>query len=405
MTTLIVQPQQTSLQGSIELPGDKSISHRAVMLAALAEGTSQISRWLPAGDTQATLEVIRDLGVDVSVTRAEPGSWDIEVIGRGLHGWRAPAGALNCRNAGTCMRLLAGILAGQSFATVLDGSVQLRGRPMARIINPLQQMGAAIAAEEQRAPLHISPAPLRAMRYELPLPSAQVKSAILLAGLYAAGRTQVYEPGPARDHSERMLQAMGAPLHSEGGWITVNGPVPALKPLEMAVPGDISSAAFPLVAAALVPDSTIRLENVGVNWTRTGLVEILSSMGAAVDTGHLRTSGGEPLADLMVGQAPLAAIEVSGDVVVRAIDELPVWAVAATQAQGSSRLRDAAELRVKEVDRISRVAGELRKLGAQIEEHPDGMTVHGPAHLQGAPVDSHGDPRLGMALAVAALVA
>lgn len=407
MNTLLVYPQEKPLKGMASVPGDKSISHRTVMLAALANGSSHISNWLPAGDTIATLDAMQDLGVQIGVDRHSDQAWSLIVEGRGLFGLREPRGSLDCRNAGTSLRLLAGIMAGQPFATVLDGSPQLRQRPMERIINPLTQMGARITADNGRAPLSIKPAGLKGIHYVMPIASAQVKSAILLAGLYAAGETQVVQPGPARDHTERMLQAMGVPVRIDDNTITLESmdeDERSLTELDLSVPGDLSSAAFLLVAATIVPHSSITIEGVGFNDTRTGILEVLSSMGAQIQKSNLHFSGGERIADLEIQFDELHGTEVGGELVVRAIDELPVWAVAASQATGVSLLRDAAELRVKEVDRIHLLAGELRKMGVFLEEHPDGFTVKGPSRLQGADVDSHGDHRLGMALAIAGLV-
>ncbi|HSH02164.1 MAG TPA: 3-phosphoshikimate 1-carboxyvinyltransferase [Anaerolineae bacterium] len=400
---LLVYPQKGPLRGTVTVPSDKSISHRAVMFAAIAEGTSYIRNWLPAGDTLATLAAVRGLGVTIRVTREEAQEWDLEIEGRGLRGLRAPEGALDCRNAGTCMRLLAGLLAGQSFGTVLDGSAQLRARPMGRIIGPLAGMGAGITAVDNRAPLTIAPATLRGTRYEMPVASAQVKSALLLAGLYADGPTQVYEPGPARDHTERMLTAMGVTIRNEAGWITLDPPTEPLKPLDMTVPGDISSAAFPLVAALIVPHSDIVIEGVGLNQTRTGILDMVKGMGANIEISNQHQSGGEEVGDLRVRFDELHSTAVAGATVVRGIDEFPIWAVAATQAADSSHVREAHELRVKEVDRITMLAQELRKLGADIDEVEDGFTVNGPVRLYSNEVDSHGDHRLGMAMAVAGL--
>jgi 3-phosphoshikimate 1-carboxyvinyltransferase len=304
------------------------------------------------------------------------------------------------------MRLMAGILAGQRFGTTLDGSEQLRKRPMRRITGPLSQMGANINATDGRAPLRIEPASLQGIRYEMPVASAQVKSAILLAGLYAGGDVSVCQPGPARDHTERMLAAMGVPLHEAEGWITLPFVKErSLAPLEMRVPADISSAAFLLVAACIVPHSKVTLTAIGMNETRTGIVEMLAQMGAQVARGNDATSGGEPVADLSVTFDEMHAAEIGGEVVVRGIDEFPILTVAATQAAGTTVVSDAAELRVKEVDRISMLAGEMRKMGAEMIEKADGFTLEGPIRLRGAVVDSHDDHRLGMALAVAALAA
>lgn len=413
MTNLVVRPQRTPLSGSVTVPGDKSISHRAVMLGALAQGTSYIRRWLPAGDTIATLEIMRALGVEIDVDRGSDLAWDLTIHGRGLAGLQKPGSALDCRNAGTCMRLLAGIMAGQAFSVTLDGSQQLRQRPMGRIIRPLRQMGAQVEAADDRAPLHFQPAALSAIDYRLPVASAQVKSAILLAALQAQGMTRVMEPGPTRDHTERLLEAMGMTIEKHGQWLSLSfaGDQASdikdrtLRPLDLDVPGDLSSAAFLLVAASITPHSRITIQDVGQNPTRTGLQDILQTMGAGLQAAGRRLTGGEPMADLAVAFDELHATEVSGDTVVRAIDEFPIWAVAATQAAGQSRLHDAAELRVKEVDRISLLAGELKKMGAQIVEYSDGMAISGPTRLKGARVGSHGDHRLGMALAVAGLVA
>ncbi len=408
MPDLLVHPQKTPLAGTITVPGDKSISHRAVMLAALAEGVSVITNWLPAGDTLATLAAAQALGVPIAVEQRSPTAWALAVEGRGLHGLQAPAGPLECRNAGTCIRLMAGLMAGQRFPSVLDGSEQLRRRPMRRVTEPLRQMGADIEDSDGRAPLSIRPGRLRGIEFQMAIASAQVKSALLLAGLYADNETRIRQPGPARDHTERMLRAMGVPVEVGGNVVTLpatdNGGW-RLRPLELTVPADFSSAAFPLVAAAIVPRSRVTIANVGANDTRTGLLDILAAMGARFEVANARISGGEPLADLVVSFDELHSATAGGELVVRAIDEFPVWAVAATQAAGDSVARDAAELRVKEVDRIGVLAGELRRLGASLAEHPDGFTVHGPVRLQGGEVDSHGDHRLGMALAVAGLVA
>ncbi len=389
------------------MPGDKSISHRAVIFASIAEGTSQIQNWLPAGDTLATLEAARSLGVEIEVEQQSTQAWNLKIKGRGLHGLQPPGTALDCRNAGTGFRLLAGVLVGQSFEVLLDGSEQLRKRPMRRIIDPLTEMGAKIEAQDGRAPFHIHPSQLTATRYQMRVASAQVKSAILLAGLYAQGETAVFQPGPARDHTERMLKAMGLPVEEEAGWITLKAADAGerkLQPLDITVPGDISSAAFPLVAAAIVPHSAITITNVGANETRTGLLTMLHAMGASFSVANERITGGEKAVDLTIRFDELHAADVGGEVVVRGIDEFPIWAVSATQAAGLSSVSGAAELRVKEVDRISVFAGELKKFGVPVEERPDGFTVSGPRRLHGAQVDSHDDHRLAMSLAVAGLV-
>jgi 3-phosphoshikimate 1-carboxyvinyltransferase len=414
MSRLIISFQDKPLRGDISVPGDKSISHRALLLAALAQGTSEIKNWLPAGDTLATLEVIRSLGIAVRKKKKSDHSWDLIVSGAGLNGLGEPVGTLNCHNAGTCFRLLSGILAGQSFPSHLDGTLQLRKRPMNRIIEPLTRMGARIESDGGRAPLRFEPARLKAIEYEIPVASAQVKSAILLAGLWAEGDSGVHQPGLARDHTERMLESMGAPIEIDGLWIWLRmsefnsfssrGSL-SLKPLDMIIPEDISSAAFPMVASAIVPGSSITINDLGINHTRTGLLDALAAMGVTQEISQIDETGGEPKARVSLQSTELSSVNIDGQLVVRAIDELPIWAVAATQAKGTSRLRDAAELRVKEVDRIHLLARELGKLGAQVDEIPDGLDITGPVSLRGAEVSSHGDHRLGMALAIAGLVA
>ncbi|MCS6845776.1 MAG: 3-phosphoshikimate 1-carboxyvinyltransferase [Caldilineales bacterium] len=399
---LLIHPA-TELYGTVTIPGDKSISHRAAMFAALAEGRSHVRNFLPGGDCRATLGVLRGLGVPIE----EVSPTELVIEGVGLHGLQEPAGVLDCVNSGTTMRLMAGLLAGQPFFSVLTGSSQLVKRPMGRVVEPLRRMGAQIWGRQggKLAPLAIQGSPLHHLDYALPVASAQVKSALLLAGLYSNGLVVVREPGPARDHTERMLAAMGAPVQVLGSVVTSERPRRPLAPLDMAVPGDISSAAFLLAAGLLAPRSRVTIVGVGVNPTRTGILDILQAMGAQVQAQNLRQEGGEPVADLVVEHTELHATEICGDLVVRAIDELPVVAVLATQARGRTVVRDAAELRVKETDRIATVAQELRKLGAQIEEFPDGFAVEGPVQLRSAAVWSHGDHRLAMALAVAGLVA
>ncbi|MDX1414447.1 MAG: 3-phosphoshikimate 1-carboxyvinyltransferase [Candidatus Promineifilaceae bacterium] len=407
-STLRIVPQKKPLAGTIHVPGDKSISHRAVILAAVADGISTIRNWLPAGDTLATLDAVRALGVQVEIDKHSNQTWDLEIKGQGLQGLVQPTDALNLRNAGTGLRLMAGLMAGQDFPVVLDGSSQLRKRPMRRIIDPLTAMGAKITSVENRVPLHIQPAPLYGIRYEMNVASAQVKSAILLAALYATGETHIFQPGPARDHTERMLRAAGVPVEEEGNWIRLKkggGGIRELQPLDLTVPGDVSSAAFPLVAAAIVPHSQVTIVNIGANDTRTGLFDMLRAMGASFTITNERITGGEPAVDLTVRFDELHATDVSGATVVRGIDEFPIWAVAATQAAGVSLVQDAAELRVKEVDRISVLAGELLKMGVPIQENDDGFTIAGPLRLSGAEVNSHDDHRLAMSLAVAGLVA
>jgi 3-phosphoshikimate 1-carboxyvinyltransferase len=384
------------------VPGDKSISHRVLLLSAIAEGKSRVDGFLPAADCLATLDAVRSLGVAVE----ERSPTSLTVHGVGLHGLQEPEKVLDCRRSGTTMRLLAGLLAGQRFLSVLSGAAQLRRRPMARIVKPLQSMGAVVLGRDggRLPPLAIQGGDLCGIDYALPVASAQVKSAILLAALYARGATELSVPGPARDHTERMLAAMGVVLEIGEGMVEIE-PGQFLNPVDVTVPGDVSSAAYLVVAASVLPGSEITIEGVGVNPTRTGLLDILRAMGADLTLADERVMGGEPIAQLRVRGAELHGVEVGGELVVRAIDEFPVLAVAATQACGETMVRDAAELRVKETDRIATTVRELRRLGAEIEPRPDGFVVHGPTLLKGAAVNSHGDHRLAMALAVAGLAA
>lgn len=401
MTTLLVSPGP--LNGRVHVPADKSITHRALLFGAIAEGVSRVRNYLDGGDCRATLGVVRQLGVVVE--EPAPGEWRIH--GRGLWGLCEPEVVLDCVNSGTTARLLAGLLAGQRFHSVLTGSAQLRRRPMARVVEPLRQMGADIAGRQdgRLLPLSVRGRPLHGIEFAMPIASAQVKSCLLLAGLYADGLTVVREPGPARDHTERMLTAMGAPIARRGAAIIVEAPTTPLQPLDLTVPGDFSSAAFLLAAGACVPGSRVTVAEVGVNPTRRGLLDALIAMGAEVALDNWGESGGEPTGDLHVRPAPLRAITLEGDTIVTLIDELPVFAVIATQAHGVTVVRDAAELRVKETDRIATTVEELRKLGARIEATADGFIIEGPTPLRGARVHSHGDHRLAMALAVAGLMA
>jgi 3-phosphoshikimate 1-carboxyvinyltransferase len=397
------------LRGRARVPGDKSISHRIVMLGALGDadahiGALYVGGFLPARDCLATVACMRALGASVE---AGPGATDVTVRGAGLRGLRAPAGPLDCGGSGTTMRLLAGLLAGHGVRATLAGNAQLARRPMARVADPLRAMGAQIAlGESGRPPIALAGnGPLHGIDYALPMPSAQVKSALLLAGLYADGATVVREPAPARDHTERMLRAFGATVGREDGAVTIERAERLVLPEFYNVPGDFSSAAFLLVAALLVPGSQIALERVGFNPTRTGLYDVLQAMGADLGWLDSEEEHGEASVQLRARASGLRGTRVDGELVPRTIDEFPVLAVAATQAEGVTEVRDAAELRVKETDRIAALVEELRKLGARIEALDDGFVVEGPARLRGARVGSHGDHRLAMALAVAGLVA
>lgn len=401
MSRFIISPGP--LQGAATVPADKSITHRALLFGAIADGVSRIRNPLRSGDTNATLGVLRALGVDVRETE----SGELLVHGRGLNGLQEPETVLDCINSGTTVRLLTGLLAGQDFFSALAGSPQLRRRPMGRITKPLRRMGAHVDGRDdgRLLPLAITGSRLHGIDYKLPVPSAQMKSALLLAGLYADGLTVVIEPGPARDHTERMLDSMGAPIVRKGKYITSERPASPLALLDITVPGDFSSAAFLLAAGVLAPGSDLVIQGVGVNPTRRGLLDALIAMGAAVQLDNWREMGGEPVGDLHVRPSELAGVTIQGEQIVTMIDELPVFAVIATQARGDTIVRDAAELRVKETDRIATTVTELRKLGAEIDELPDGFIVHGPTRLQGTHVSSHGDHRLAMTLTVAGLIA
>ncbi|MEG3788651.1 3-phosphoshikimate 1-carboxyvinyltransferase [Lysobacter sp. CCNWLW3] len=386
------------LHGSLRVPGDKSVSHRAVMLGALAEGTTRVTGFLEGEDTRATARVFERLGVRIET----PSASERIVHGVGLHGLRASAQALDCGNAGTGMRLLAGVLAGQGFDSVLIGDESLSKRPMRRVTEPLAAMGARIDSQDGGLPpLRIHGGRrLQGIDYTLPVASAQVKSALLLAGLYAQGETVVREPHPTRDYTERMLAAFGWPIEFSPGYARLSGGH-ALRATQVAVPADFSSAAFFLVAASVVPGSELLLEAVGMNPRRTGLLAALRLMGADIRQERVREEGGEPVADLRVRYAPLQGIDVPEALVPDMIDEFPALFVAAACAQGRSRISGAAELRVKESDRIATMAQGLRILGAKIDETPDGAIIDGGA-LHGGAVDSHGDHRIAMSFAVAA---
>jgi len=399
MSRLIVHPGR-SLRGSTRVPGDKSISHRALLLGALADGVSHIEGFLPCRDCLATLSCLRALGIEVHARD----STALTVLGRGLQGLRAPRGPLDCVRSGTTMRLLAGLLAGQPFTCTLSGEGQLLRRPMRRVADPLRRMGAEIESANGCAPLVVHGRPLRGSRHDLAIASAQVKSALLLAGLYATGPTTIRQPGPARDHTERMLAAMGVPVEASDLRAALS-PVSSLRALRITVPGDISSAAFPLVAAILAPGSEVTVEGIGVNPTRTGLLDVLRRMGAELTLTGQSSQGNEPVANVTARASILHGVEIGGDTVVRMIDEFPVLAVAATQAMGTTRVRDAKELRVKETDRIATIVAELEALGANITALPDGFVVQGPTPLRGGTVASHNDHRLALALAVAGLIA
>ncbi|MBS0582047.1 MAG: 3-phosphoshikimate 1-carboxyvinyltransferase [Proteobacteria bacterium] len=391
----------SGLTGAVRVPGDKSISHRAVMFASLADGTSRISGFLEGEDTRATARAFAQMGVRIDTTSAS----ERVVHGVGIDGLTAPAAAIDCGNAGTGMRLLAGLLAGQAFDTILIGDESLSKRPMRRVIDPLARMGAKIdSGEGGLPPLRIhGGATLRGIDYTLPVASAQVKSALLLAGLYAQGETRVHEPHPTRDYTERMLRAFGWPIEFSAGHARLSGGH-RLRATDVVVPADFSSAAFFLVAASILPGSELTLRDVGMNPRRTGLLQALRLMGADIRETNAREAGGEAIADLVVRHAPLHGIAVPVELVPDMIDEFPALFVAAAAAKGTTRVSGAAELRVKESDRIAVMAKGLRALGARIEETPDGAIIEGGA-LHAGEADSTGDHRCAMSFCVAGLVA
>ena len=388
----------SALRGTLEIPGDKSVSHRAIMLASLADGVSRIDGFLEGEDARATESIFRRLGVRLDTPQA--GSRIVH--GVGIDGLRAPSAALDCGNAGTAMRLLAGLLAGQPFDSVLVGDASLSKRPMHRVTVPLARMGARIdTADGGLPPLHVHGATrLQGIEFIADVASAQVKSAVLLAGLFAEGSTTVIEPQPTRDYTERMLAAFGWPITFSPGRAIVPGGH-RLRATDVHVPADFSSAAFFIVAATVVPGSGLRLRRVGMNPRRIGLLHVLRLMGADITVETADEQGGEPVADLVVRHAPLHGIEVPVEHVADMIDEFPALFVAAACAQGVTTVRGAAELRVKESDRIATVAAGLRTLGIGVDESPDGARIHG-GELRGGRVDSHGDHRVAMAFAVAA---
>ncbi len=392
-----------SLTGQCSVPGDKSISHRAVMFGGIAEGQSTIRNFLDGHDCRATIQVMRDLGVTIEALTPT----ELVVHGRGIDGLQEPNTVLDCANSGTTIRLLTGLLAGQKFTSFLNGTAQIRRRPMGRIVQPLRGMGADIMGRQNGnyAPLGIRPARLRGVEYDMPVASGQIKSCLLLAGLYAHDLTIVREPGPARDHTERMLQAMGAPIEVIGNAVYSERPSTPLKALDLTVPGDPSSAAFLLVAGVIVPDSRLTIAGVGVNHTRTGIIDALLEMGANIQFANEREQAGEPVADVEVQYSELRGANFGGQQIVTMIDELMVLVVAATQAKGRTVIKNAEELRVKETDRIASTVTELRKMGARIEPTEDGFIIDGPTPLIGAPVESQGDHRLAMTLTIAGLVA
>jgi 3-phosphoshikimate 1-carboxyvinyltransferase len=395
----IIRPVRT-ISGSLEVPGDKSISHRYAMLASLAEGASEIKHFSAAADCRSTLDCFSQLGVKVDIQGDR-----VRLAGLGLEGLRKPRRTLDAGNSGTTMRMLAGILAGQEFRSMLDGDASLRRRPMRRVMDPLTQMGARIHAREGGfAPLKIEGTKLSAIDYLLPVPSAQVKSAVLLAGMFADGVTSVTEPVRTRDHTELALAQFGARIDHEGRTIRIHGR-PRLKGCALAVPGDLSSAVFFLAAAMMLPESNLVIHNVGLNPTRSAVLDVLGSMGARINVVSIRSEHGELVGDVSVGHEPLKGGSIEGDTIAQLIDELPAIAVLGPYTEQGIEIRNAAELRVKESDRIAVLVENLRRMGAQVEERPDGLRVAGrlAGRLHGAEIDPQGDHRMAMAFAIAAL--
>jgi 3-phosphoshikimate 1-carboxyvinyltransferase len=394
------------LEGEVVPPGDKSISHRAAILNSLARGKAEIDNFAPGADCLSTVKCLKALGVKIG-RKGSPDSPTLSVSGTGEDGLKEASNVLDAQNSATTMRLLGGLLASQPFLSVITGDASLRNRPMGRLIEPLRLMGADVSGRgrDAFAPLVIKGRKLRGIDFTLPVPSAQIKSAILLAALFALGDTVLHQTIPCRDHTERMLRRMGASLESKGNSISVLPLNSPLTSLSMRVPGDISSAAYFLVAAAIHPNARIVIRDCGINHTRTGIIDILLAMGAKLKIDHERLEAGEPLADIVVESSELKGIEVGGDIIPRLIDEIPALAVAGCVARGKTVIKDAGELRVKESDRIATVVNELSRLGARIEPLPDGMTIYGGTPLSGTEVDSHFDHRLAMSLAIAGLIA
>jgi len=394
------------LAGEVILPGDKSISHRAVILNSLAKGKAEIDNFAPGRDCLATVRCLRALGVKID-RKGSRDSLTLLVSGTGEDSLKEANNVLDAQDSATTMRLLGGLLSSQPFLSVITGDASLRNRPMGRLIEPLRLMGAEVwgRGRDSFAPLVIKGKKLCGIDFTLPVPSAQIKSAILLAGLFARGNTVLHQAIPSRDHTERMLKRMGASLENRGNSISLLPLSSPLVPATLRVPGDISSAAYFLVAGAIHPDARIVIRDCGINPTRTGVIDILLAMGATLKRGNERLEAGEPLTDIVVESSELKGIEVSGDIIPRLIDEIPVLAVAGCVAKGKTVIRDAGELRVKESDRIATVASELSRLGAKIEPLPDGMVIYGGRPLSGTDVDSHFDHRLAMSLAVAGLIA
>ena len=392
----------TGLTGEIQVPGDKSISHRAVMFSSIANGVTTIENFLDGEDCLSTINCFQKLGVTV-----EQDNTNVTVYGNGLEGLQEPKEILDVGNSGTTARLMLGILAGRSFHSVIVGDESIAKRPMRRVTNPLRKLGANITGREDAnyTPITINGGGLNGIAYDSPIASAQVKSAILLAGLQAEGETTVIEPFKSRDHTERMLRAFGCKVVEDGNTVKLEGKQRLQGGMHITIPGDISSAAFFLVAGLIVPNSNITLKKVGMNPTRTGIMEVIEKMGGNITISNLVEDVAEPYADLTVTSSDLKGVEISGSLIPRLIDEIPIIALLATCAQGKTVIKDAEELKVKETNRIDTVVNELSKMGANIEATEDGMIITGGTRLHGASVSSFGDHRIGMMLAIASLIA
>ena len=408
MASLTITPGRP-LKGTIAVPGDKSVTHRAIILTALAEGLSQVTDYCRGEDRLNTMRAFQSLGVRIEETPER-----LTVHGKGMWGLTEPFGPIDCGNSGTGIRLMAGLLAGQDFFTVLTGDESIRRRPMGRVVKPLRAMGATIAGRKggELAPLAITGTRLKGMSYESPVASAQIKSSLLFASLYADGLTTISEPRLSRDHTERMFAYFGIPFHRDGCTVRIEGrPSIRWSGKTVVVPGDLSAAAFFIVGASIVPDSDVTVLSVGMNPTRTGLLDILRQMGAHIEVLNPREEAGEPVADLRVRSMPLRGVQIGPEQIPQTIDEFPILCVAAAVADGETVITGAEELRVKESDRIATMAAELRAMGARIEERPDGMVIQGLGRkgangaLTGATCASHGDHRVAMSVAIGALTA
>ncbi|MEH7176675.1 3-phosphoshikimate 1-carboxyvinyltransferase [Neobacillus vireti] len=400
MEIIELQPTVKGLKGVIEIPGDKSISHRSVMFGSIADGVTRVTNFLPGDDCLSTISCFRKLGVVIEENENE-----ITIYGNGFDGLKEPNDLLDVGNSGTTIRLLLGILAGRPFHSSLIGDHSIGKRPMTRVTEPLKTMGAKIDGRKsgEFTPLSVRGGSLKPIHYKMPVASAQVKSALILAGLQAEGESTIIEKAESRDHTERMIRKFGGEIQKDNRTITVKGGQ-KLYASDIHVPGDISSAAFFLVAGAIVPDSEIVLKNVGLNPTRTGIIEVMNQMGAAIEIHNHDKDSFEPAGDITIKTSSLRGTVVEGDVIPRLIDEIPIIALLATQAEGTTIIKDASELKVKETNRIDTVVQELTKLGASIEATEDGMIIHGGASLKGGTVSSHGDHRIGMMLAIASLL-